>query len=394
MIQRKLNLSNSNSFFLFGPRGVGKSTLLSERFSSRDTLVIDLLDPTQMDLFLGDITRFQALINDPLHRHKRVLIDEIQKMPRLLDVVQSQIVQHKRQFILTGSSARKLKQQGSNLLAGRAWTFSLYPFTSSELGDQFDLKKALEIGLLPEAFLANTFNDSKEYLSAYVGTYLQKEIQQEQWVRKLEPFRKFLAIAAQMNGKIVNCSKIAREIGINDVTVSHYFEILQDTLLGFYLPAFHKSVRKAQKQAPKFYLIDSGIKRALDRTLTVELLPQTSAWGEAFEHFVILEILKTVSYYRLDWELFYVRTKDDQEIDLVIDRPGKPRALIEIKSKNRILAEDAKTLENLGNDLDPQADRYIFSMDHIQQTWGKTISLQWQRGLEILFSITTKSPEP
>ncbi|MFZ4405108.1 MAG: ATP-binding protein, partial [Pseudobdellovibrionaceae bacterium] len=228
---------------------------------------------------------------------------------------------------------------------------------------------------------------AKEYLSAYVGTYLEKEIQQEQWVRKLEPFRKFLAIAAQMNGKIINRAKIAREVGVDDVTVANYFEILQDTLLGFYLPSFHISVRKAQRQSPKFYFIDCGIKRALDRTLTVELLPQTSAYGDAFEHFIILEFVKQISYGRLDWELSYLRTKDDQEIDLIIDRPGKKRIFIEIKSKNKVTAEDANVLERLGHDVDAKAEKILLSQDPLPQNFGSTKALFWQAGLKQIFGI-------
>ncbi len=193
---------------------------------------------------------------------------------------------------MTGSSSRRLKQSEVNLLAGRAWVYELFPFSFLELGEIFNLKKSLEWGGLPDAYLAKDRLAAREFLNAYVGTYLQKEIQNEQWVRNIEPFRKFLAVAAQMNGKIVNKTRLADEIGINDSTVSNYFEILEDTLLGFLLPAYHSSVRKAQKQAPKFYFIDTGIKRALDRTLTVELLPQTAAWGEAFEHWIILEIKK------------------------------------------------------------------------------------------------------
>ena len=385
MIQRHAKLSQSHSFFLFGPRGVGKSTLLNAYFKSSETLFIDLLDLSLMDSLLLDISRFEALINSQEHRNKRVVIDEIQKLPRLLDIVHSQIHKSKRQFVLTGSSARRLKQQGTNLLAGRAWTFNLYPFTMEELGSQFDLKRALEFGCLPEAYLGKDFFETKEYLSAYVGTYLENEIQQEQWVRKLEPFRKFLAVAAQMNGKIINCARIAREIGVNDVTVANYFEILQDTLIGFYLPGFHQSVRKAQKQAPKFYFIDNGIKRALDKTLTVELLPQTVAYGEAFEHFVILEIVKNISYNRLDWELSYLRTKNDQEIDLIIDRPGQNRILIEIKSKKVVLESDAKSLETLGNDVDSKAEKFIFSQDPLSRSFGKTKALHWQEGVVMLF---------
>ena len=149
------------------------------------------------------------------------------------------------------------------------------------------------------------------------------EIQEERWVKNISPFRKFLAIAAQMNGKIINKSRIATEIGIDDVTVANYFEILEDTLIGFTLPSYHRSIRKAQRQAPKFYLIDPGIKRALDRTLSVPLEPQTSAYGEAFEHWIIIEFKKLISYRRLDWELSFLQTKDNVEVHLIVDRPGQ-----------------------------------------------------------------------
>lgn len=384
MIKRSVILSKTNSFFLFGSRGSGKSTLLQEFYPKKDTLFIDLLNIELLDDLMLDLGRFERLINAPESRHKRVVIDEIQKFPRLLDVVHQQIQKTKRQFIMTGSSARKLKQAGTNLLAGRAWLYHLFPFSTNELASHFDLKKALERGSLPEAYLANDFKDAKEYLMAYVATYLEKEIQQERWVKNLEPFRRFLSVAAQMNGKILNHSSIAREVGINDVTVANYFEILEDTLLGFHLPAYHKSIRKSQKQASKFYFIDPGIKRALDRTLTVELLPQTSAWGDAFEHWVILEIFKNASYLRNDWKFFYFKTKDDVEIDLIIDRPGKSPVLIEIKSKQKVSETDARALESLGADIDPKAEHYLFSMDHLESQWGKTRALYWQKGIQLL----------
>jgi predicted AAA+ superfamily ATPase len=141
--------------------------------------------------------------------------------------------------------------------------------------------------------------------------YIEKEIQQEQWVRKILPFRKFLQVASQMNGKVINRAKIAKEVGVDSMTIASYYEILEDTLLGFELPAYHKSIRKAQKQAPKFYFIDTGIKRSIEKTLTVPLLPQTSAYGEAFEHWVILELIKISEYKRLDWKFYFIRTKDD-----------------------------------------------------------------------------------
>ncbi|OFZ78672.1 MAG: hypothetical protein A2583_07150 [Bdellovibrionales bacterium RIFOXYD1_FULL_53_11] len=384
MIQRSCNPTKINSFFLFGPRGSGKTTFLEHEFKGPDTLFVDLLDINIFDQFTLDITRFESLVDSPEHAGKRVVVDEIQKFPRLLDVVHSQIQKKKRQFVLTGSSSRRLKQRGTNLLAGRAWVYNLYPFTTNELGERFDLKKVLERGSLPDSILAGSHEDSSEFLNAYVGTYLQKEVQQEQWVRNLAPFRKFLAVAAQMNGRIINKSKIARDVGVDDVTVANYFEILEDTLLGITLPAFDRSVRKAQRQAPKFYFIDPGIKRALERTLPVELLPQTRAWGDAFEHWVILDIIKNASYRRFDWDFSYLMTKDDVEIDLIINRPGEKRLLIEIKSKTRVAEADAKALETLGRELDPEAEKWLLSCDTLERRFGSTHAMHWLEGLKKL----------
>jgi len=384
MIPRLCNLSKSNSFFLFGPRGTGKTTLIRSQFSDQQAVYVNLLDNTLMDQLLLDATRFIDIIDSPENRAKSVIIDEVQKLPQLLNIAHTQIQERKRQFILTGSSSRKLKQAGANLLAGRAWLYHLYPLNTAEMQDAFDLKKALEFGGLPDAFLSNR-DDAREYLNAYVATYLQKEIQQEQWVKNLAPFRKFLAIAAQMNGKIVNKAAIAKQVGVDPTTVTNYFEILEDTLLGFMLPSFSRSVRKAQRQLPKFYFIDTGIKRGLDRTLTVELLPQTFAWGDAFEHWVILEFVKGCQYKRLDWTLSYLRTKDDVEIDLIVERPGDRELLVEIKSKSRVDAADAKSLETLGADINPKAERWLLSCDPLTRSFGKTTALYWRDALKRLF---------
>lgn len=387
MILRDCKPSKNNSFFLFGPRGTGKTTLLEQTYTQKTALFVDLLDPETYDNLVLDRSRFSDLINQKENKEKIVIIDEVQKLPGLLDIVHREIQKNKRIFVLTGSSSRRLKQKGSNLLAGRAWVYSLYPFSSFELKEKFNLQKCLEYGSLPDAALSKNIDDAKEYLNAYTGTYLQKEIQEERWVRKISPFRKFLEIAAQMNGKLVNKASIAKEVGVNDVTVSNYFEILEDTLIGFFLPAHHSSIRKSQRHAPKFYFIDTGIKRALDKTLSVPLVPKTNAYGDAFEHWVILEVKKLISYKRLDWELFYYRTKSDVEIDLVIQRPGDSLILIEIKSKDKVSEKDAFNLETLGEDLDENSTRYLLSNDSLEKNYGKTRAIFWVKGLGEIFDL-------
>jgi len=394
MIERSLKPLKTKSYFLFGPRGVGKSTWLQARFKGKSVLYLDLLNPVLFEELLLEPQRFEQMVLDPKHQDKTIVIDEVQKLPKLLDYAQLFIQKYKRQFVLTGSSARKLKQKGLNLLAGRALVYRLYPLASFELGAKFDLAKGLEWGGLPDAYLSQNSSELREYLSAYVLMYLEKEIQQEQWVRKIAPFRTFLQIAAQMNGKIINRSKIAKEVGVDSMTIASYYEILEDTLLGFELPAYHRSVRKAQKQASKFYFVDTGIKRAIDKTLTMPLLPRTAAYGEAFEHWVILDLIKLSEYKRFDWKFSYIKTKEDVEIDLVIERPGKPLLLIEIKSKNKVDASDAKALENLGKDLDPKADKILLSQDPLAQRFGSTQAWHWQEYLELLLREESKELMP
>lgn len=313
-----------------------------------------------------------------------MVIDEVQKLPRILDRVHYHIEKHKRQFILTGSSARRLKQQGVNLLAGRALEYHLYPLSYLELKKNFDLQKMLEWGGLPRAYLAQSTEEAREFLMTYAKIYLEKEIQQEQWVRKIEPFRKFLPIAAQMNGEIINRARIARDVGVDSNTVASYYEILEDTLLGFTLPAFHRSVRKVQIQSSKFYFADTGMKRALDKSVGVPLLKQSSDYGKAFEHFIILEFIKFSEYHRKNWNLSYLRTKDDAEIDLIIDRPGGRPLMIEIKSANKVFESDAKTLETLGKDVDLKSERWIISQDPLTQKFGGTTAYHWQKAFDAL----------
>ena len=372
----------SDSFFLFGARGTGKTTLLKADFAAAPTLWINLLDPAEEDLFVrnpGELVNRIAAQPDI----KWVVIDEVQKAPKLLNLVHELIEQKGIKFGLTGSSARRLKQRGINLLAGRAFTNHLFPLTHIELGVRFDLDDVLAYGSLPKIFTNQSPVVRAEYLRAYGLNYVQYEIQAEQWVRKLEPFRKFLPVAAQMNGKLINYSKIAREVGVDVTTVMSYFEILEDTLLGFRLDAYDTSVRKRQSQAPKFFFFDLGVKRALDRTLNVPLNHGTYAFGCAFEHFIICEMFRLNSYLRKDFSFSYLRTKDDAEIDVVIARPGLPLALVEIKASEQAGRDDVRTVKVFARDI-AGAEAFVLSRDPHAKIIDGVQCLPWQEGFQRL----------
>ncbi|MBI4404370.1 MAG: ATP-binding protein, partial [Deltaproteobacteria bacterium] len=300
---------------MFGARGVGKTTFIESFFSKVKILFYDLLDPEVEDRFILAPNEFAEEIDQKLGQVEWVVVDEIQKCPKLLNIVHKFIVKKRVKFALTGSSARRLRQKGVNLLGGRALTEYLFPLTHGELADRFRLDDVLMWGSLPEVVTANSVEERNGFLRSYALNYLKNEVQAEQWVRKLEPFRRFLSVAAQMNGKIINYTNIARDVGVDTVTVQSYFDILEDTLVGIRLGAHHRSIRKQQAKAPKFYFFDLGVKRALDRTLDIPLRSGTAAYGEAFEHFIVLEILRLATYKKKDHELSYVLTKDGAEID-------------------------------------------------------------------------------
>lgn len=381
MLKRQIRFSSINSFFLFGARGTGKTSLLRERYSERNNWFIDLLDPDLARQYMLQpnslLHEWQALE----HKPEWIILDEVQKIPGLLDLVHQMIVTRKQKFILSGSSARKLKRGAANLLAGRAFVYHLFPLTSNEMGSGFSLSHALNWGTLPQLLEFKDSLDKREFLKAYANTYIKEEILQEQIIRKLEPFQRFLPVAAQMAGRIINFSKIALEAGTSVPTIQSYFQILEDTLLGFMLPQFHESIRKRQKAAPKFYFFDGGVQRALMDELSIPLSPQTYQFGFAFEQFVINEIYRRQSYARKDYRLSYLQTGAGLEIDLVIERPGLRRALVEIKSKKTISEKDLKALLTLGKDV-PNSQLYCLSMDPIPKIIDGVSCLPWQKGLE------------
>lgn len=384
MLQRLLKLPRHQSFFLFGARNTGKSTLLQYSFSEETSLWIDLLDPVEEERFARDPNELKALVLALPKEKTHIVIDEIQKVPKLLNVVQHLTKETQKKIIMTGSSARKLKYGSANLLAGRAFVYYLFPFSFIELGAKFTLSSALHWGLLPSIPFFTTDEEKAHFLQAYALTYLKEEIWAEQFIKKLDPFRRFLEVAAQSNGKIINYSNIAKDVGVDDKTVKEYFCILEDTLIGFFLEPFQHSFRKRLSAKPKFYFFDVGVSRALARQLTLPLQPSTSYYGEIFEQFIILECYKLCNYFQPEFRFSYLRTKDDAEIDLVVERPGLPLLFIEIKGNTSVKSSDLQSFLHLTKDF-PKCEAVCFSNDKNAKKIEHVTVLPWQKGIRHYF---------
>ena len=334
MYRRVLDLGNllkMRSFFLFGPRGTGKSTLIKETL--KEAKVYNLLDPETFQR----LVRYPKLISQETKASTLVVIDEIQKMPSLLDEVHLLIVVRAQRFLLTGSSARKLKRGGINSLAGRALTAELFPLVSAEL-EQFDLLNYLNTTGLPE-FSGKPM--AQEFLRAYVGTYLKEEIQAEALTRNLQAFSRFLEVMALGNGQELNLTNIASDVGIPAKTIQGYLGILDDTLLGFLVPAFQKTrIRKAIAR-PKYYLFDIGVVNTLAYRGNIAL--KSELFGTAFEHFIAMELRAWLSYRRLDAPLSYWRSTTQFEVDFIL---GDQLAL-EVKGTDLVVDKHLKSLRAL-----------------------------------------------
>jgi len=244
MFHRIANISKIQSFFLFGPRGTGKTTFLTNFFKAEESIVLDLLDLELADELISYPNNLRSRLAPYKGKKAWVIIDEVQKAPELLDLVHKLIEEKQFKFALTGSSARKLKRGAANLLAGRAFIYNLFPLTATELREKFSLEDVLKFGTLPEVYKFENDGDKANFLKAYTQTYLKEEIITEQIVRNLPPFRRFLDVAVHANAHVINYSNIARDINSDPKTVSGYYDILEDTLIGFRLPSYHKSVRK------------------------------------------------------------------------------------------------------------------------------------------------------
>ncbi len=386
MLKRLLELPTDYSFFLFGARGTGKSTLLTAIFEAHNTLLINLLNPQEEMRFLRHPEELRQVVLAANSEIKFIIVDEIQKVPKLLDVVHLLLESDKtdKLFILTGSSAKQLKAAGVNLLAGRAFTYNLFPFSYLELGKAFDLDQALCFGMLPKIFSFQGNAHKIKFLQSYTTTYLKEEIWSGRLVKDLEHFRHFLEVTAQSNGKIVNYSNIARDVGVNDKTVKNYFALLEDTLLGSFLEPFNHSFRKRLKVAPKFYYFDVGVARALSATLGIRPVPGTSYYGDLFEQFIIMEAIKLKYYYQSEYRLSYLMTASDVEIDFIIERPGLLPIFVEIKSKDAVNKEDLSALLKLSQDFGA-CEAICLSQDPRKKKIGHAMVYPWYEGLEYIF---------
>ena len=385
MILRYQRLKTKQNLFLFGARGTGKSTLLKMLVPVKRTLWIDLLNYKQESSLSKNPDRLSFLLEG--NSFQRVIIDEIQKVPKLLDIVHKETERNKKiQFIMTGSSARKLKRGQANLLAGRAVAYYLYPLSYFELEKSFNLLKYLQFGGLPKLLNLRSKQEKLLFLESYVQNYLKEEILQEQILRKIQPFKNFLEIVAQINGQIINYSKFSREIGVDHKTIQNYFSVLVDTLVGFFLPAYHRSVRKQQQKAPKFFLFDLGVKKTLEGTTTIPLKSGTYAFGAAFEHFILLECHKLNHYLRKGYKFFYLKTKDGLEIDLIIQRSGNKDVLVEIKSTTEIREEHTKRVRQIASAWNNPCEIQVWSQDSQIQKIKQIKCLPWQTALKKLFN--------
>ena len=375
-IKRILNLKSllkKKSFFLFGPRQVGKSYLIKKQLSDC-ALIVNLLDNEMNYRLQRDPSYLKALINNKTKKQRYVVIDEIQKIPELLNWVHLFIEEKRITFLLTGSSSRKLKKQNVNLLAGRAWNAELFPLSWYEIPN-FSLKRKLLFGSLPSLYLSK---NPLEELKAYVANYLILEIQMEGLVRKLPQFHSFLKGAALSNTQILNFSKIGNDYGLPSSSVRDYYEILQDLLIGFMVNPWKGSQKRKAVSKSKFYFFDIGLVHLL---CDVKMLNEHSDfYGRSFEHFIAGEIKAYLSYFRKDDSLQYWQSRYGHEVDFIIG----DHTAVEVKSSKRISKSDLKTLKMLAEEQKLK-NFFIVSRDETPAKYENIQSLYWEEFLKKLW---------
>lgn len=340
--QKRLFSIPKESFLLLGPRGTGKSMFLRECLP--DACYIDFLEPETTRLYSAKPERLREVVYGNKNT-KQFILDEIQKVPEILAVVHELIEAKKGlQFILTGSSARKLKRTGVDLLAGRALFCKMHPFTASELGKNFSLEKALNIGLLPLVYFKE---EPLETLRAYLGLYIKEEISAEGFIRNIGNFSRFLEAASFSHGSILNTSNIARESGVERKTVEGYLSVLEDLLLSFSLPVFSKKAKRDLIAHRKFYFFDTGVYRHIRPKGPLDSPEEMT--GPLLEGLVAQNLRAHIDYFNKDCSLFYWRTRSGVEVDFVLYGEKTFKA-IEVKNSGKIKDSDLKGLNTFLGD--------------------------------------------
>lgn len=347
---RRFLKADKGSFFLLGPRGTGKSTFIRKAFPK--ALYIDLLLPDVFRNYIAYPERLREAVNAQRGK-KTVIVDEVQKAPQLLEVVHS-LIEEKRgtQFILTGSSTRKLRKAGVNLLAGRALMKHMHPFMAAELKGLFDLEKALQVGMIP-LVLDSTYPVST--LQAYVDLYLREDVQMERLTRNIGNFTRFLEAISFSHGSVLNVSNVARECQIERKVVEGYIGILEDLLLSFKIPVFTRRAKRAVAAHPKFYFFDAGIFNILRPSGPIDRSQERS--GVALEGLVAQHIRAWIDYRHPGCGFYYWRTSAGSEIDFILYGDGIFHA-IEVKNAATVHPQDLRALKTFGKDY-PEAKRFL-----------------------------------
>jgi predicted AAA+ superfamily ATPase len=325
-----VDLPKEKSAFLWGPRKVGKSFWLKQAFP--EAIFIDLL---KTDILGEYISRPSLLRERFSETSQRIIIDEVQMAPDLLNEVHWLIENKKISFLLTGSSPRKLRRKEANLLGGRAWRYTMTPLCYPEVKD-FDIERVMLTGLLPPHLLST---DPTQDFRSYVGDYLKEEIMAEAAVQNIPAFAEFLRVASITSGELLNYNNIARETGVSAKVVRSYFQILEDTLLGFRLQPWRKANNRRLVETEKFYLFDVGLSNYLARRTPVY---GSSEFGKAFEHFILLELMAYRAYRNPELPIYYWRASSGQEVDIIL---GDMEVAIEVKTSTRIHDNDIRSLQ-------------------------------------------------
>jgi len=364
MYPRLLDPPPRQSFFLFGPRGVGKTAWLHQQLPA--ALFFDMLDHQVYTQLLAAPERLGERI--PQGHKEWVVVDEIQRVPELLNEVHRLIESRKLRFALTGSSARKLRGRGVNLLAGRAVTRYMHPFTALELGKDFDLKRALQFGCLP---LASTSDNPQDYLNSYAATYLREEVQQEGFTRNIGAFSRFLEVASFSQGSVLNMAAVARESAVSAKVAEDYFSILEDLLIAVRLPVFSKRAKRRLVAHPRFYYFDAGVFQTIRPRGPLDAPEQIH--GPALETLFLQQARALNDYKELGYRLHYWRTASGDEVDFVLYGNRGLRAF-EVKMAENVRPDDLRSLLRFRADF-PEAKTHFLYL-------GKR---RWHdRGIEVL----------